>query len=186
MVFTERIAIREELEFIREERRKLTDRYHTLVFRLRELDEEDRKVGSFADNEGVMNLLQGLTKELSYAVSRVHSQAPMTQYLEEQVQDQLIQKDNVVIDKETVVDQKEQDRVVKKGKGNDLRKTALIVLNYLKDAGGPVKSSRIFDYLRERHNLSWDKRSQGYVIKTLVQYEKKIVNSNRGYYQYKF
>lgn len=181
MFFTERVAIKEELEFIREERRKLTDRYWDLITRLKELDAEDRARGQFIDIEGAFQSIHEITKELSFAISYVHKKIPMDIENEEL---SLIQ-DNQVADKETVRNQQKDDNTILERKNKDLKKIAQLVASFLKEKGVPVRINTIFKYLMDDYGYYWGKTSYSWTFKQLMQYEPKIISSSRGYYQYK-
>jgi hypothetical protein len=181
-LFTERIAIKEELEFIREERRRLTDRYWGLMERLKQLDSEERVNGQFIDMDGVVKSFDRMTKDLSEALSLVHRHTPMDQ-LPEEPADEPIQ-DNQVADKETVIKQREFDSTITKTNWKDLKKITPIVSQFLKERGVPVKLSTIFAVLEEQ-GFKWSKTAYSLTMKTIMEYDKKISPATRGYYQYK-
>jgi hypothetical protein len=179
-VFTERMAIKEAIQHIQEERRRLTDQYWSLISRLRELDTEDRTRGQFIDIESTFGMMYEITKELSTALHRVQSQIPM----EPIISNTLPIEDNKVVDKETVLNQKEEDRIIKTQKHSDLKKISGIVAQFLKERGVPVKLSTIFAILEEQ-GYTWSKNAYSLTIKNMMEHDNKIVTATRGYYQYK-
>lgn len=192
-VFTERHAIRQRMQEIKEERRELNTEYYQLLDRLHTLDTEEKEA---VDVDSVVSSLTEAVRVLKSLQPNIPADV-----LIQHVAD-LVKTENVVIlddtDHKEVAPQhviqhqqhldatkhlSEQSYSVGKIKSADIDQ---MVIDYLKEVGIPVKLGSIKSAIETKTGLTFrdgtfHNRMSNLMIKT-----SKVSKPSRGYYQYNF
>lgn len=142
-VYTERKALKDYIDWIKEERRRLSDEYWNAVERLRELDDVDRKEQPIDLNEKLFDTINTLSKMIpSVPVEKVVSElktdlsVPTTK--------------NEIVSYTDIDDQRQRDKkrsgTVRKSRINYDMLTNEII-NFMDEKGIPVNLSTITKHL---------------------------------------
>lgn len=186
-MLTERQAIKEELEWIRVERTRLSDRYWENMARLRELDELDRKNGPLVliDHEKItgqlcdaVTTLRGLIPDISLdRIKEMMEQEVLRKTAE------MFEEETIIVESSTVTQTNSEKSVTtKKVKRNDFKKQAPTVASILKEFGRPTSLQNIMAKLEEEHHIKWDYPTSSFDL--IMQYDPHISRVSKGFYQY--
>lgn len=168
---------------VTQERRKLTDIYHSLKERLDELNTLEIKGLEELSLSGYVDLHNKRSKEVKIAnISREMNRA--IDVVEESFNpkvEEVIPKYEIDIDKE--IEHKEKP-VVKSGQFN-LDKAVGVVAMILKESGKPMKAKNIYKEICEttNYNVSLSNFTNN-ILPKICKKNKKVNRAMRGYYQY--
>jgi hypothetical protein len=176
-MFTERKALEDYIEWLREERRRLGEEYWKAIERLKQLDQDLTAEGSSELVGKLMVMIEDQTKtvdRLRQMVPSVPAQAAIDLFKKEA--DNIINK--VEIQKER--DKEESSAPVKRAKRQDRKQMAQEIKAYLKSKGVPVKSQKIKQYLESK---GYKVNNITVLIQTAQEHEPQIKKATFGYYQ---
>lgn len=193
--YTERKALKEYIEWIREERRKLSDEYWKSIERLRELDEKAEQ--DLKEYPEVIDKLVHVIEKQTITVRKMNEQIPQVP-LEEAVKqfnvthagDEGIESFNEKYPTITQLDREierqkdadERNSKLKRRKQQDGREIANEIVSYLKASGQPVKMKEVTKYLEEKgYKIS----NPTIAMNTTMMYESRVERVTKGYYQYR-
>ncbi len=187
--FTERQAIQQRMQQIREERRELATEYYDLLDRLRHLDEQDRDsvdvdaiVGTMAD---AVRTLKDLVPHIPYEAVMSHIAHMMGGYaIEEEANSKPALVEPHEIHRQRTRDAQEQ---VTSRNPNRMDRTYLkeIVVNILKDSGMPIKLSALHEMVEQQLEHTYSSKSLVAAMATWMLEDSRIEKPSRGYYQYR-
>lgn len=186
-IYTERKALQEHIEWIREERRRLSDEYWRAIERLRELDNK------LAD-EGVSELVDKLfivAERQNDAVNDLANLIPsipveeVVKYWKElngnsEPEDIIEKVKNEEIERQKDID--DSNRPVKRSKRQDSKIMTSEIASFLKSEGVPVNTASIKSHLEEK---GYTVNNPTNVIVRAMEQNDKIERVSRGFYQYK-
>ena len=165
-IFTERQALKEYTEWLREERRRLGQEYWKAMERLRTLDEQQNVL---SESEEIIDKLSEAISLFSNSKSK-----PKTVTLKQ------IEKENPISPQDI---EREKDRAFKKRRrNNDISVVAKMVLIYLKEKGVPVSLKEIDEFLKSNEVFVANPTSTMNKVRV---YEPSVEKASRGYYQSK-
>lgn len=191
-VFTERQAIKQRLEEIRQERRELLQEYHRLLDRLRELDNQEKEA---IDVHSVVGSLESAVLTLKELIPHIPAEAVIRQVAamveEKKIQIITEEKQEPQVAPEHVIKEqqrKDEERIVtykRKGrlKGDVLRE---VVVDILKEHGAPMKLEHIRKKAEEKLNREITSKAFSLAMSNMMLKDSRIQKPHRGYYQYKF
>jgi hypothetical protein len=182
-LYTEREALKEYIEFIKEERRKLGEEYWKAIQRLKEIDSSIANSNEMPADilsklvEVVSNQNQTVEK-LNQIIPPVPVEAVIEFYQSETTTTSKISVDQIEREKE----KDEHFQPVKKANRVDRKDLAYKIAGFLKEMERPVQSKEIKGFLEEE-GFKFQNVSE--VMKTSMEHHQRIDRAMRGYYQYK-
>lgn len=187
-IYTERKAIQEEIAWIREERRRLHDRYFELLDRLKVLDE--REVESVDPTE-VISRLMDITDTLSELVPKVpvqnlihHLKDNYDTSAVEQGSDEDNSGEKGAISSKELLLQKMRDDSLHKGRGNVKYKYQVeLVVDIMKELGRPAQLYELKQIMEDRHSIVWSNPTNAMI--SISKYEPRLEKIGYGTYQLK-
>lgn len=188
-LFTERKALKEYMDWIKEERRRLTDEYWKALNELKNLDEKlEKSLNGPSDTiDRLLNLTES-QKESVDNLSKLIPSIPVEVAIDHwkkmndaHVDDEPVNKffTNRQVEEEKEKDEKTQP--VKRRKRIDVRTLAFEVANYLKEQGVPIKMSKIHEFMETKVYKIHNPTS---MMVQVMNYEPRIERAKRGFYQY--
>lgn len=169
-MFTQRSAIREEINANREMINELRERNKYLIDLLGHLDETEKVI----DPDAVIMNLIDVIKELKTLIPNVPAEtliAQVAKSMQGYNNNIYNEEKNITYNVSNTVNVESTPR---KKKYTDLKKLAKIALAYLKEVNEPLEMDRIFQYLEEEHGQRWNKATQYSTMKNLMNYEPSI------------
>lgn len=166
--FTERVALREYLEFLREERERITTEYWNTLNRLRELDEKEER-----ETQGQKFNVPEKGSSFQDAVEAMNN---------------LDEDDNVEqtrISQQDIEEMKDYDEVtvsVKRSRRNDIKSLSYQVASYLKNSPVPVKMSELKEFMEDQGHKT---KNPTDLMNHIMEYHPRVERVSRGYYQYR-
>lgn len=165
--FNERVALQQYLNHVLEERSRLLDIANDITNRLRELDEsENVQVPTVPVSGEEMSVLDAINKHNSLHSANVEA----------------AKTEGKLVDIEIRRDHDNKASSVKTKSRRDVKQVARVVASALKEAGVPLSISRIIKKLEEKGIPT---NSVYALLGQIKDYEPRISQPKRGYYQYK-
>jgi len=189
-LFTERKALKEYMDWIKEERRRLTDEYWKALNELKNLDEKLEK--SLDGPSDTIDRLLNLTESQKESVDNLSKLIPSIpvevaidhwkEMNDTHVSDEPVNEffTNRQVEEEKEKDEKTQPVKIKKR--TDVRTLAFEVANYLKEQGVPVKMGKICEFMETKAHKIHNPTS---MMVQVMNYEPRIERAKKGFYQYK-
>jgi hypothetical protein len=192
-VFTERQAIKQRMEEIRQERRELAQEYYRLLDRLRELDSMEREA---IDVETVVGSLESAIVTLRELIPHIPADALVRQVaaMVEENQIQIIteekQEQPKVAPEHVIKEQqrKDEERIVTYKRTGRLRRDFVnqVVEDILKEHGAPMKLEDIRKKVEENLGREIGTKAFSLTMRNIMERNSKIQKVHRGFYQYRF
>lgn len=190
-VFTERQAIKQRMEEIRQERRELLNEYYSLIDRLRELDNEEKEA---IDSEAIVGSLTEAVKTIQQLIPHVPVSAVL-EHVSQKIEQSKItitteKPEKEVAPKPVITYQQRRDEqrvLTERKRSGRLRKEYVlgVVIEILKDKGTPVKLQTIEQELAQRVGKEYSKPYMFAMLDELIK-NNKVEKPMRGFYQYRF
>lgn len=176
-IYTERIALKEYISFIREERRRLSDEYWKSIERLRQLDE--RIVPE--DKNELINTLLSMISEQNKTVDNLRSLLSPHESVKPEIP--VLEKENKIVDK-IIEEQKIIDSNSNRMKPvyGDLDIISRVISSFLKDKEYATLKE-IEQHLIESKNYKVINFSN--TMNRILEVNPKIYRLKRGFYAYK-
>lgn len=178
-LYTERKAIQEYLEFLREERRRISSEYWRALQRLKELDEQINKHEPTELINTLVSIIETQTKTLNH-IKELIPNIPLELAVEKINRE--LERENLQAEE---IEEEEQTQTIttttvkRKRKRAKVDEVAKIVAKYLRESELPKPAGEIEKYLTDKGYKVYP----GLLTK-LVDTDKNIVRVKRGYYKY--
>lgn len=177
--FNERKALQEHIQYLREERRRLGDEIWKAHERLKQLDEAAQHPEVLEKMYNTVERLEKLLPTMNAVQTIENSELPSNLILDTpEEMEAKISNYEIELEKEKVF----RASRMKKGTQTDVKELAVVILNYLKERGIPVKTSEIRGYLEE-HGITHKNMTN--TMNQVMNYQPKIERVSKGYYQVK-
>jgi len=177
---------RELKQLYREESERIEKEFYDIKIRLAQLDKENKDyIKDTIDYENTLIKLTNVVDNLSKLIPQVPVEN-VIQKFNEKFEDK---KDNIIeekFDKTEINELKDKEKV--KLTGNigknykDIKIVADKIAFILKEAGQPLKSSKLEEILNKEYGWHWNNFTN--TINRVLKYNNKIQKATRGYYQY--
>lgn len=193
-MFTERKAIKERMEQIKEEISELRKERDMLFMRLKELDNKSMEAYDISE---VMENLSEITLNLSKLIPKIPLNTVIEEYKKEvlskvsheiRIEENTYEESNIT--EKMVLEEKELDELsapVRKRKSNDLNIVSSHVASILKEKGRPVRVGELEEELKEKYNIFWNSTvAFNQALINIMKNDDRIERASRGFYQYRF
>jgi hypothetical protein len=186
VTFTEREALRQMIEYYKEERNRLLEEMTKATGRLSELDKLDNVHPEYQPKEGIVEEKETQTEPTSNRMSLEEAIEKHNKLYEPDKEIKPNGNLSLEIDRCKASD-KEKNKVTKvptkRGHYQDVKLISKDIAVILKEAGRPMKTSEIIKKLEEKGI----KHKNPYTLLQQAKgYEPKIDKAHFGYYQYKW
>lgn len=163
------------------QRRTLTEEILLVRRHLAKLDEEIETHKEYMSATEYINLRLSIKKELE-----VEMRKQVKDEIEEEQQDsqEIVEEDKEIFSKDEISNSRYSDNSNKIKLDKSIETLAAITVSYLRDAVIPVSKDDLKDYLEENRNTTWKSKSFSQLLWKMKEYDARIINSSRGYYQY--
>lgn len=188
-MLTERKALQDYIEWLKDERRRLGEEYWSAIERLRVLDQEVQTDISSID---MVNDLSKLIKMQTETVNKLGNLIPSIPV--ETIVESWSETERVSIETEKNYSkispkqmEQEKDRedfsATIKRRNNSIKNLSSDVSTFLEGAGAPVKMAEIENYVLQKGYNKFSNPSD--IMNKIMNYNPRIERAYRGYYQYR-
>lgn len=191
-VFTERHAIRQRMQEIKEERRELNSEYYQLLDRLHALDAEEKEA---VDVDSVIGSLTEAVRVLKSLQPNIP-----TEVFIQHVTD-LVKTEHTIIEEDEIAEVAPQHLIhhqqhldATKNLTEPERKVGRVrsieidqmIIDYLKEVGVPVKLGKIKSAIEQKTGQEFRDGTFHNRLSNLMIKSSRVTKPTRGYYQYNF
>lgn len=186
-MYTERVALQQELEFLREQDRINFERRKEIMLRLKELDGKDREA---VDPNAIIDKLSEHNALLTRLIPALTWDQLITESRKEQVKDF---KKVVTEEEETTTTTTRKKRTEETSEessttsteriyvNRDLKKDSETVTSVLRELGRPVQLRELTAILEEQHDVKWG--SPTTTMNHIMGHNPRINRVSKGFYQ---
>lgn len=188
-IYTERQALQEYIEWIKDERRRLSGEYWKAIERLRELDS---KVEATEGSE-VVNKLVSVVERQNEVVSKLNEVMPhvpanvVAEYWEKNISKEVTYTEEVAAamtdEIEFEKDKAERQAPVKRSKKQDIKTLSYEIASFIKEQGVPVRTAQIREHFEGK---GYRLANPTAMMNKVMEYHDKVERVSRGFYQYRF
>lgn len=178
VTFTERKALEQYIQYLQEERARLLVEYKGAMVRLSKLDELDNVHPEKPIVEKVEEKIVENEKPITSLEDAISAIQDLNGSFEEEEVDPKYARE-----KEALKDLDNRNKPIKSRSNQDVKKVTQAAVSILKEAGIPIKTSKLMSMLKEqgfRINSPYSMMAQ------IRGYEPRITQASHGYYQYKY
>ena len=181
VTFTEREALRQMMNYIKEERQRLWEEYVKATNRLAELDKIEGTVEEVKEKPVEDEIVKGVVESMTLTEAiELHNK-------QRGIKEEPVKETVYNSDMERYKDFDNSKRVVrtpiKRSKYRDVKSISKTAVAILKEAGRPLKTAELIEGLEKR---GINVNTPYVLIQQIRTYEPKIERVKFGYYQYRY